>query len=48
VPDITFDVPENQALQLRKDDRVTFSGTIDSVTNILGSCQIRLSDATVE
>jgi hypothetical protein len=47
VQDVQFDIPEELALQLEKDQQVTFSGTIVSVMNILGSCQVTLKDASV-
>lgn len=47
VQDVQFDIPEDLALQLQKDQKVTFSGRIDSVMNILGSCSVTLEDVTV-
>jgi len=44
VQDIYFDLPASQAGILRKDQKITFSGRISSVINILGSCQINLED----
>lgn len=48
VQDVTFDISDDIALELSKDTKVTFSGTIDSANNIFGSLQINMSDATVE
>lgn len=49
VQDVTLSVSEGIALQLQKDQRVHVVGIIDSVSNILGSCQINLEDgATVQ
>ena len=49
VQDVTLSVSEGIALQLQKDQRVQVVGIIDSVSNILGSCQINLEDgATVQ
>ncbi len=45
--DVTFDIPADLALKLRKDTRVTFSGTIGSALDVLGSCSVNLEDATV-
>jgi hypothetical protein len=47
VQDVTFPIDENLAMQLRKDKRVQFTGTIKSVYNILGSCSVSLSDARI-
>lgn len=47
VQDVTFDIPQNLALSLRKDARITFEGTIRSVLNVMGSLQVGLVDATV-
>jgi hypothetical protein len=42
---ITFDIADEMAAQVKKDQQITFSGRIESVTNVLGSLQIRLQDA---
>ena len=47
VQDVTFDIPDNLALSLRKDAPVRFEGTIRSVTNVMGSLSVRLTDAVV-
>ncbi len=47
VQDVTFDVPEQLALSLSKDNPINFSGEIESVSNVLGSLQIRLKNAAV-
>lgn len=47
VQDVTFDIPQDLALALRKDSRVVFEGTIASIQNIMGSLQIRLKDARI-
>jgi hypothetical protein len=45
--DIAFDITENEALSYLKDQEVTFSGKIDTVMNLIGSCEIRLKEVTV-
>ena len=45
--DIMMDVPDDLALKLQKDSKVTFSGRIESASNIIGSLNINLADATV-
>jgi hypothetical protein len=47
VQDVTFDIPEDIALEIRRDSKVTFSGRIISVMNIMGSLQILLKDASI-
>ncbi len=47
VQDVTFDIPPDLALALRKDSRLVFEGTIASIQDIMGSLQIRLNDARV-
>jgi hypothetical protein len=42
---VTFDISDEMASQVKKDQQITFSGRIESVTNFLGSLQIRLQDA---
>lgn len=46
--DVEFDVPKALALRLSKDQRLRFSGQIESVMNVLGSCAIQLEDASVK
>jgi hypothetical protein len=41
---VTFGVSDEVALQVEKDQQITFSGRIESVENVLGSLQIRLQD----
>ncbi len=45
VQDVSFDVPKEQAMALRKDSPVQFEGTISSALNILTSLQVSLDDA---
>lgn len=44
IPEVTFDVSEQDSRQITKGGRYTFVGTIDSVVEILTSCQVRLRD----
>ena len=39
---VTFDISDEMASQVEKDQQITFSGRIESVANVLGSLQIRL------
>lgn len=48
VQDVTFDVPADVALNLRRDQKIRFTGLIDSAHNVLESTQIDLSDATIQ
>jgi len=48
VQDVTFDVPADVALSLRRDQKITFTGIIDSALNVLESTQITLSDVTIQ
>lgn len=48
VQDVSFDIPDSLALELNKDDKVNFSGTIYYAQYILGSLQISLENPTVE
>ena len=48
VQDVTFDVPADTALQLRRDQKIRFTGIIDSAHNVLESTQITLSDVTIQ
>ena len=48
VQDVTFDVPADVALKLRRDQKINFTGSIDSALNVLESTQINLSDATIQ
>jgi len=47
VQDVTFEIPDELALKLRKDQRVVFTGTIKSVMNVLGSCSVTLENGQV-
>ena len=47
VQDVTFDIPDDIALKLQKDQPVVFSGIISSVGWVLGSCQISLDEAVI-
>jgi hypothetical protein len=42
VQDVYADIPEDLAMELRKGQKVRVSGTIDSVTNVLGALSVRL------
>ena len=42
--DVTFDITDEMAEQVEADQQVTFSGRIESVTNVWGRLQIRLGD----
>jgi len=46
--DVIFDIPDNLALKLMKDQLVTFSGRIESVGEFLGSLTVYLADVTLE
>lgn len=48
VQDVTFKVPADVALSLRRDQKITFTGTVDSVLNVLESTQITLSDVVIQ
>ena len=48
VQDVTFDIPDELALKLNKGQVVTFSGTITSVFNVLGSCSVNLEDGIIQ
>jgi hypothetical protein len=41
---VTFDISDEMASQVKKDQQITFSGRIESVTTVLGSLQIQLQD----
>ena len=47
VQDLAIEVPKEIALKLKKDQKVTFTGTISSVMSVLGSCQVSLTDAKI-
>ena len=47
VQDVYFYIPSEIALELEKHQRITFSGRIKSVTELLGSVSVRLEDATL-
>jgi hypothetical protein len=42
VQDVTFSLPLSIGKNLRKDQRISFSGRIRNVINVLGSCQVTL------
>ena len=46
VQDVTFDVPESVALKLKKDQQLRFTGKIEDVMSLLGSCQVNLAKGT--
>lgn len=48
IQDVQFDVPEDIALKIEKDMRITFEGTVEYIQNVFGSCQIQLVDAKIE
>ncbi len=48
VQDVTFDVPADVALSLRLNQKITFTGIIDSALNVLESTQITLSEVTIQ
>ena len=48
VQDIYFPIPEDRALELQIDEKVTFSGRIKSVSELLGSVTLHLEDVTFE
>lgn len=48
VQDVQFDIPDELALQLQKDQRVDFTGTIRSIINLLGSTQVTLENVSVQ
>ncbi len=45
---VSVPVEEDQALTFNKGDEVTFSGTVSSVTWVLGLVNLYLGDATIE
>lgn len=47
VQDVTFDIADDIALRFSKDQPVTFTGAISSISNIIGSCQVRLEGVLV-
>ena len=47
VQDITFEVPKEQAISLKKDEMITFEGKISSILNILTSLQVSLDNAKI-
>lgn len=46
--DVVFDIPDDIALQLNRDQQVTFSGTIDHISELFGSITVYLVDPTVQ
>ena len=46
--DVYFDIPEELALDFQIDQRVTFSGTIVSTSEFLGSISLTLEDVVLE
>ena len=47
VYDVSFEVPNSVALSLKKDEQVEFEGTISSVSNVFGVCDVSLKQAKV-
>jgi hypothetical protein len=47
VQDVTFSVSKEIAPQLIKNKSIQFTGTIESVLRVLGSCQVSLKDVTI-
>ncbi|SLM28767.1 conserved exported hypothetical protein [Desulfamplus magnetovallimortis] len=47
VQDITFEVSKEQALRLKKNEKITFEGTISSILNIMSSLQISLEEVKI-
>lgn len=47
IQDVYFDVAKDLALRLRKDQRITFRGTISLAYDLFGACQISLNDAQI-
>lgn len=47
VQDISFDVDEATAMNLRKDQAITFTGTIKSLMRIMGAASISLMDVQI-
>ncbi len=47
VQDITFEVPKEQAISLKKEEMITFEGKISSILNILTSLQVSLDNARI-
>lgn len=45
--DVVFDISDDIALELKMDQAVVFSGTIDRVTEFLGSVTVHLKDASL-
>jgi len=45
--DVTFDIEEFRALQLRRGQFIVFRGTIGSVHRFLGSCQVILKNVSI-
>lgn len=48
VQDVSFYLPTDQARTLQKDQKITFSGRITSVQNILQSCQVDLEAVEIK
>ncbi len=46
--DVYFPIPNDVALELQKDARITFSGRIKSVTELLGSISFHLEEVTFQ
>lgn len=46
--DVYFYIPNEIALELQKNERITFSGRIKNVSEFLGSVSVRLEDATFQ
>ena len=46
--DVVIPIPESEALTYNKDTRVRFSGTIESVTTLLGSLTVNVMSTAIE
>ena len=47
VQDVTFNIPENIALKISKNRKITFVGDVKSVLDIIGSCQVSLENIEI-
>ena len=48
VQDITFEITKAEALSLNKDQKITFTGAIENVIGLLGSCSVTLSNPKIK
>jgi len=46
--DVSFDIPDEIALKIMKDQRVVFSGSIRRASEFLGSVSLELEDVVFE